>query len=102
MRALAFYMILFRSCFVTGSYDQNFMLGNWKTGEQRNIRAEKPTKGPKKGRKSRAPAQPNTDPDELDFSKKALHVAWHPESDAVAVACLNNLYLYQSPNALAR
>jgi hypothetical protein len=32
---------------------------------------------------------------QMDFGKKALHVAWHPKTDVVAVAGLNKLYLYQ-------
>jgi hypothetical protein len=31
-----------------------------------------------------------------DFDKKILHCAWHPYLNAVAVAGLNNLYLYQA------
>lgn len=32
--------------------------------------------------------------DDIDFNKKVLHVAWHPQDDIVAVAANNNLYLY--------
>jgi len=32
----------------------------------------------------------------MDFGKKALHVAWHPHQNAIAVAGLNKLYLYQA------
>jgi len=32
--------------------------------------------------------------DNIDFTKKVLHVAWHPQNDIVAVATNNNLYLY--------
>ena len=28
--------------------------------------------------------------------KKALHVAWHPQANAIAVAGLNKLYIYQA------
>ncbi|EDO34128.1 predicted protein [Nematostella vectensis] len=31
----------------------------------------------------------------LDFSKKILHTAWHPNEDIIAVAATNNLYLFQ-------
>ena len=37
----------------------------------------------------------------LDFGKKALHVGWHPRLNAVAVAGLNKLYIYQAVNAAA-
>jgi hypothetical protein len=32
----------------------------------------------------------------MDFGKKALHVAWHPRANAIAVAGLNKLYIYQA------
>lgn len=31
----------------------------------------------------------------LDFSKKILHTAWHPQENIIAVAATNNLYLFQ-------
>lgn len=34
--------------------------------------------------------------DNLDFSKKVLHLAWHPQENVVAVAGLNNLYIYSA------
>ena len=30
----------------------------------------------------------------MDFGKKSLHVAWHPQANTVAVAGLNKLYIY--------
>lgn len=32
----------------------------------------------------------------MDFAKKALHTAWHPTTNAVAVASLNKVYIYQA------
>ena len=32
----------------------------------------------------------------MDFGKKALHVAWHPRGNTVAVAGLNKLYIYSA------
>eukprot|EP00118_Oscarella_pearsei_P025039 m.307366 g.307366 ORF g.307366 m.307366 type:complete len:447 (+) comp42191_c0_seq1:200-1540(+) len=34
--------------------------------------------------------------DGLDFNKKILHPAWHPERNIVALAATNNLYLFQA------
>ena len=31
----------------------------------------------------------------LDFNKKILHTAWHPQENIIAVAATNNLYLFQ-------
>ncbi|MGH0181534.1 UNVERIFIED_CONTAM: hypothetical protein FKN15_007128 [Acipenser sinensis] len=33
--------------------------------------------------------------DSLDFNKKILHTAWHPQENIIAVATTNNLYLFQ-------
>ncbi|KAJ3605065.1 hypothetical protein NHX12_027115 [Muraenolepis orangiensis] len=33
--------------------------------------------------------------DSLDFSKKILHTAWHPDDNIIAVATINNLYIFQ-------
>jgi len=35
-----------------------------------------------------------TNPDFLDYNRKALYMSWHPEHPLVAVAGLNNLYIY--------
>jgi len=32
--------------------------------------------------------------DNIDFGKKVLHLAWHPQQATIAVAGLNNLYIY--------
>ena len=32
--------------------------------------------------------------DAIDFSKKVLYLAWHPTQPTIAVAGLNNLYIY--------
>lgn len=33
-------------------------------------------------------------PDSLDFQKKILHSAWHPEENIIALAATNNLYIF--------
>eukprot|EP00461_Guttulinopsis_vulgaris_P004140 UN04141 len=32
----------------------------------------------------------------INFNRKALHVAWHPSLDCIAVAGVNKLYIYQA------
>lgn len=32
----------------------------------------------------------------LDFNKKILHTAWHPQENIIAVAATNNLFIFQS------
>lgn len=33
--------------------------------------------------------------DSLDFTKKILHMAWHPAENIIAIAATNNLYIFQ-------
>ena len=34
--------------------------------------------------------------EDIDFGKKCLHLDWHPSEDIMAVAGLNNLYIYST------
>ena len=36
------------------------------------------------------------DVDALDYTKKVLHYSWHPRENVIAVAGLNNLYIYNA------
>ena len=51
------------------------------------------------GVRSTAAAGESYDVQRMDFGKKALHVAWHPHSNALAVAGLNRLFIYQGVSA---
>jgi len=91
------------SQFITGSYNNNFVLHNTKTKESITIEALKdPPKRPKAAKlrnTKKEKEKPKTDAPNvnlMDFGKKALHVAWHPRMNAVAVAGLNKLYIYQA------
>jgi hypothetical protein len=49
----------------------------------------------KLGRKSKETKKNDEiNPDTIEFTKKALHVAWHPRENLIAVGAANNLYLY--------
>jgi len=48
----------------------------------------------KLGRSKKEPKKDEINPDQIDFTKKALHVAWHPKQNLIAVGAANNLYLY--------
>ena len=37
---------------------------------------------------------PFFNPDEFSFDKKVLHLTWHPFDDIIAIAGINNLYIY--------
>lgn len=47
----------------------------------------------KLGRK-KEPKKDDINPDTIEFTKKALHVAWHPKENLIAIGAANNLYLY--------
>jgi len=40
------------------------------------------------------PKKEEVDPDQLEYTKKALHVAWHPKEDIVAIGASSNMFLY--------
>jgi serine/threonine-protein phosphatase 2A regulatory subunit B len=35
-------------------------------------------------------------PENIDFTKKILHVAWHPRENLIAVGATNNLFLFNA------
>ena len=39
---------------------------------------------------------PKIDVDNIDYGKRTLHLVWHPLRNAMAVAGLNNLYIYST------
>ena len=57
-----------------------------------DISKQAPRKVTGKGR--RAPTKEELNVDAIDFSKKVLYLAWHPTQPTIAVAGLNNLYIY--------
>jgi len=59
-----------------------------KTKKQNSI-----TNKMKLGRK-KEPKKDEINPDTIEYTKKALHVAWHPKENLIAIGAANNLYLY--------
>jgi len=89
--------------FLTGSYNNNFLLHDSGINQSITIEAQKDPVAPptstakdkgkdKKEKKKEKETFPNVNM--MDFGKKALHVSWHPRSECVAVAGLNKLYIY--------
>lgn len=72
---------------LTGSYHNYFNIYDIQ-GEREDALRIKLGRGP--SRKS----DNDLNADNIDFTRKVLHVAWHPQNDIVAVATNNNLYLY--------
>jgi len=85
--------------FVSGSYNNNFVIHSMDPASTTTIEASKdpPKRKPGKFRKKK---DKNDSPNVnlMDFGKKALHVAWHPQLNTIAVAGLNKLYIYQAQN----
>jgi len=97
MRSVVIYRM-----FVTGSYDSNFTVhyASSKSSETIHATSEQVKKSKHQrmfsfNRKSKEKTKQRVA--KMDFAKKALHVAWHPKLNAVAVASLNKVYIYQSP-----
>jgi serine/threonine-protein phosphatase 2A regulatory subunit B len=38
----------------------------------------------------------NVNVENIDFNKKILHAAWHPQENSIAVAATNNLFLFST------
>lgn len=78
---------------VTGSYNDEFFIYNWASTQGEFLRASQPS--------TREPSSLNRpvhhgDPDNLDYGKKTLHVAWHPCKDLIALASMNNIFVYET------
>eukprot|EP01105_Mastigella_eilhardi_P006879 TRINITY_DN18388_c0_g1_i1.p1 TRINITY_DN18388_c0_g1~~TRINITY_DN18388_c0_g1_i1.p1 ORF type:complete len:465 (+),score=132.73 TRINITY_DN18388_c0_g1_i1:71-1396(+) len=76
---------------VTGSYNRNFVVcevyGRNEVVLQANRVQTKPTPN---NRLKMA----NINPDTIDYTKKTLHVAFHPCENVLAVTALNNLFIF--------
>jgi len=85
--------------YVTGSYDSNFVVQSASKVNETIHATSEPVK--KKSQKMFSFWRKSKDKKarvaKMDFAKKSLHVAWHPRLNAVAVASLNKVYIYQSP-----
>lgn len=89
--------------FVTGSYNNNFIIHDMKQHDTITIEALKDHVRPERktpiGRPAPRSTALNPDISSLDFGKKAMHCSWHPSEDIIAIAGLNKLYIYSmQPN----
>eukprot|EP00299_Pterocystis_sp_00344_P019719 c9754_g1_i1.p1 GENE.c9754_g1_i1~~c9754_g1_i1.p1 ORF type:complete len:448 (+),score=67.63 c9754_g1_i1:102-1445(+) len=81
---------------LTGSYGNRFRIFSLRGEPMLNLDAVSHSRR-KKGTKKQvpegtSPTQPA--PPQVDFSKKGLHVAWHPKFNVVALCNSNNLFIY--------
>lgn len=86
---------------MTGSYNNFFRVFDRHTKRDVTLEASKEIAKPKtvlKPRKVCTGGKRKKDEisvDCLDFGRKILHTAWHPQENIIAVAATNNLYLFQ-------
>jgi len=73
---------------LTGSYSNNFMIYDISTSQTKHFQAI----NPRDRRKKRSSTLPTTQ--DINFTEKVTHVAWHPTNSLVAIAAGNYIYLY--------
>jgi len=84
---------------LTGSYHNMFSIYDRSGKNEAQLEATKvasKVKKPVKMKPTKKKSKEELNPDNLDFSKKMLHVAWHPWENLVAVGASNNLFLFNS------
>jgi serine/threonine-protein phosphatase 2A regulatory subunit B len=80
--------------YVTGSYNNNFHIYDRYGKVEKTIEATNAPETKGKGRIAATPKKKEKADDKLDFTKKALHTAWHPQQNTVAITISSNLYIY--------
>jgi len=86
--------------FATGSYSNMFNVHNRAPKNDVTIELAKnadvvdASAAKRSVAQTKSPSRKRNQQDALDFSKKVLHVHWHPTQNMIAVAGMNNLYLY--------
>lgn len=84
---------------LTGSYHNTFNIYDRLSNNEVQLEATKvasKVKKPVKMKPAKKKSKDELNPDNLDFSKKMLHVAWHPWEKLVAVGASNNLFLFNA------
>jgi len=88
------------SAIMTGSYNNFFRIFDRKSKENVTLEASRDNCRPRellKPKKINVGGKMKKDEisvDSLDFHRKILHTAWHPEDHIIAVAATNNLYIF--------
>jgi len=89
------------SYIMTGSYNNFFKIFDRQTKRDVMLEASKEIAKPRTILKPRRVCttgkkkKEEISVDSLDFNRKILHTAWHPNENIIAVAATNNLYLFQ-------
>eukprot|EP00750_Incisomonas_marina_P021367 INCI4331.1.p1 GENE.INCI4331.1~~INCI4331.1.p1 ORF type:complete len:462 (+),score=101.45 INCI4331.1:249-1634(+) len=78
--------------FVTGSYNGNFHIYNTDGTIDTTLKADKYGAKSRYGGGSNDGFTSRNEP--LDISRKVLHTAWHPTSNALAITCHDSVFVY--------
>lgn len=90
---------------MTGSYNNFFRVFDCNTKKDVTLEASRENSKPKALLKPKKVSQggkrkkDEISVDSLDFNRKILHTAWHPQDSVIAVAATNNLYIFDNCGA---
>jgi len=87
---------------LTGSYNNFFHIFDWQgktsiaveAAKSANSKAKRAGPAPATNLANKRGLRKSDNPDNIDFNKKCLHVAWHPREPLVAVGASNNMYIF--------
>lgn len=86
---------------MTGAYNSFFRMFDRETGRGVTLEAWRENSKPRAVLRTRRVytggkrRRGDVGVDSLDFTKKILHMAWHPSENIIAIAATNNLYIFQ-------
>lgn len=84
---------------LTGSYHNYFSIYDRNSKNEVQLEATKVAskiKKPVKMKGAKKKSKEELNPENIDFMKKILHVAWHPHENLIAVGASNNLFLFNA------
>jgi len=84
---------------LTGSYHNYVNIYDRNSKNEVQLEATKAAskvKKPVKMKNVKKKTKDELNPDNIDFTKKILHAAWHPTENLVAVGAANNLFLFNA------
>jgi len=95
-------LLFFSSHLLTGSYHNLFKITSrltqkdaiFESSREQAIRPRQLLKPKKVLQSARRNRRDEINPDNLEFSKKILHCAYHPTDDIIAIATAHNLFTY--------
>lgn len=96
------FCLVLLSVIMTGAYNNFFRMFDRNTKRDVTLEASRESSKPRAVLKPRRVCaaggkrrKDDISVDSLDFAKKILHTAWHPNENIIAIAATNNLYIFQ-------